>query len=201
MRQVGDRLIPVGVTSGRIHPIGQELPSASGDVTPDEPGSRSRRRRGNPSATGQAIDITQFLGLNGQDIEEVRIPMKRASHGSTHPIAYGDGSDAFILARARGGSAEANTRRKWWRGELNSTSTQQHTSGCCCCTGDESVVICSTNPREPGICRIAIAVQWKLLAFQDTCRLSPDSIRFQHCTWSRSSFVNAKPEPGTRVTG
>lgn len=78
MRQVGDRLIPVGVTSGRIHPIGQDLgggtAGADGSNTPqgdDANRPSSRRRRGGNG--GPAIDLTQFLGMNGQDIEEVRL--------------------------------------------------------------------------------------------------------------------------------
>jgi hypothetical protein len=68
MRQVGDRLVPVGITSGRIHAIGQDLPSGGGEANPTE--SRgSRRRRG--ERAGPGMDIAQFLGLSGQDIEEV----------------------------------------------------------------------------------------------------------------------------------
>ncbi|EED81062.1 predicted protein [Postia placenta Mad-698-R] len=65
MRQVGDRLIPVGISSGRVHPLstedGQEAPEASGDR-----GSRRSRRR-------QDRDIHNLLGnmgLGGQDLEE-----------------------------------------------------------------------------------------------------------------------------------
>lgn len=73
MRQVGDRLIPVGVTSGRVHTLpasdgadnGGEGESGTGSGT----GSRRRRARANGPA-----DITQLLGqigLGGQDLEEV----------------------------------------------------------------------------------------------------------------------------------
>lgn len=68
MRQVGDRLIPVGVTSGRIHAVGQDLPS--GGDGQSEPIRGSRRRRG---GGGQAMDVAQFLGLSGQDIEELMV--------------------------------------------------------------------------------------------------------------------------------
>ena len=71
MRQVGDRLIPVGVTSGRVH----TLPTTEGaeDGENGSPGSTtgSRRRRG-PRANGQT-DLSQLLGqmgLGGQDLEE-----------------------------------------------------------------------------------------------------------------------------------
>ena len=75
MRQVGDRLIPVGVTSGRIHAL-------TGDGTPGEQGEqpegsgegrssrRSRRRH------QQQQELNQFLGsmgLGGQDLEEVTV--------------------------------------------------------------------------------------------------------------------------------
>lgn len=72
MRQVGDRLIPVGVTSGRVH----TLPTTEGteDGESGSPGSAtgSRRRRG-PRTNGQT-DLSQLLGqmgLGGQDLEEV----------------------------------------------------------------------------------------------------------------------------------
>ena len=68
MRQAGDRLIPVGVTSGRVHALpteegGSETPEGSGDR-----GSRRARRR------QQNQELNQFLGnmgLGGQDLEEV----------------------------------------------------------------------------------------------------------------------------------
>lgn len=69
MRQVGDRLIPVGVTSGRMHALptedGQGENGEGGGV--DRGSRRSRRRNQNP-------DINQLLGtmgLAGQDLEEV----------------------------------------------------------------------------------------------------------------------------------
>ncbi|KAF8626303.1 hypothetical protein AX15_004973 [Amanita polypyramis BW_CC] len=63
MRQVGDRLIPVGVTSGRVHPLGQEDTSTDGN---ENAGSRRRRR-----PHGQGFE--QFLGMSGQDLEELMI--------------------------------------------------------------------------------------------------------------------------------
>ncbi|KAG6335155.1 hypothetical protein ID866_3939 [Astraeus odoratus] len=73
MRQVGDRLIPVGVTSGRVH----TLPGTDGtDNGESETGSGtgSRRRRG--GRTNGPADITQLLGqigLGGQDLEELMV--------------------------------------------------------------------------------------------------------------------------------
>lgn len=60
MRQVGDRLIPVGITSGRI--VNIEPPEGGGG---DNEGSSRRRRRLHPGA--------EFGQIMGQDIEEVRI--------------------------------------------------------------------------------------------------------------------------------
>ncbi|KAN0077247.1 hypothetical protein V8E55_011102 [Tylopilus felleus] len=75
MRQVGDRLIPVGVTSGRVH----TLPTEGADSLDGESGSPGsttggRRRRG-PRANGQT-DLSQLLGqmgLGGQDLEELMV--------------------------------------------------------------------------------------------------------------------------------
>ncbi|KZP20857.1 hypothetical protein FIBSPDRAFT_667478, partial [Athelia psychrophila] len=71
MRQVGDRLIPVGVTSGRVHALtAEEASQAQAEVEQGlgQGGSRrSRRNRQNP-------DLTQLLGqmgLGGQDVEEL----------------------------------------------------------------------------------------------------------------------------------
>ncbi|KAK2460570.1 hypothetical protein APHAL10511_007040 [Amanita phalloides] len=64
MRQVGDRLIPVGVTSGRVHALGPEDGSADNNET----GGGSRRRR---RAHGQGFE--QFLGMSGQDLEELMV--------------------------------------------------------------------------------------------------------------------------------
>ncbi|KAI8998810.1 hypothetical protein BD414DRAFT_476149 [Trametes punicea] len=70
MRQVGDRLIPVGVTSGRVHALPAE---EAGTETPEgnnDRGSRRSRRR------AQNQEINQFLGsmgLGGQDLEELMV--------------------------------------------------------------------------------------------------------------------------------
>jgi len=63
MRQVGDRLIPVGVTSGRVHPLSPEEAAAVGA---DPGGRRSRRGRGQQNG-----GVEQFMGMAGQDLEEV----------------------------------------------------------------------------------------------------------------------------------
>lgn len=74
MRQVGDRLIPVGVTSGRVHalPTTEGADGLDGESAPPSGATGSRRRRG-PRANGQP-DLSQLLGhmgLGGQDLEEV----------------------------------------------------------------------------------------------------------------------------------
>ncbi|TFY55076.1 hypothetical protein EVJ58_g8479, partial [Rhodofomes roseus] len=75
MRQVGDRLIPVGISSGRVHALtpeegGQQPENAEGAVEPG--GGRSRRSR----RRQQNQDLNQLLGtmgIAGQDLEELMI--------------------------------------------------------------------------------------------------------------------------------
>jgi hypothetical protein len=69
MRQVGDRLIPVGVTSGRLHAISPEEAGQSDSSDNGNGGSRRSRRQ-----RAQNQDISHLLGsmgLGGQDLEEV----------------------------------------------------------------------------------------------------------------------------------
>ncbi|RDX48328.1 hypothetical protein OH76DRAFT_1404904 [Lentinus brumalis] len=69
MRQVGDRLIPVGVTSGRVHPIAPEEAGAETNESGERGSRRSRRRQQNQ-------ELNQFLGsmgLGGQDLEELMV--------------------------------------------------------------------------------------------------------------------------------
>ena len=66
MRQVGDRLIPVGVTSGRVHALTED----GGDAEGSRSGSRRRRRN-----QGQNPALDRLLGqvdIAGPDLEEVR---------------------------------------------------------------------------------------------------------------------------------
>ncbi|PPQ68493.1 hypothetical protein CVT26_003432 [Gymnopilus dilepis] len=67
MRQVGDRLIPVGVTSGRVHALSPEEAAAAG-ANPDGSGSRRSRRR-----PPQNTSFEQFVGMAGQDLEELML--------------------------------------------------------------------------------------------------------------------------------
>jgi hypothetical protein len=67
MRQVGDRLIPVGVTSGRVHGLPTEEMDNAEASGVGSGTRRSRRRQQNP-------DLQQILGqvgMAGQDLEEV----------------------------------------------------------------------------------------------------------------------------------
>jgi hypothetical protein len=99
MRQVGDRLIPVGVTSGRVHAISPE--EAGQGEGNDNGGSRRSRRQRN-----QNQDLNQFLGsmgLGGQDLEEVSYDFRQLEiiclNISCDP-AHGHGSYASFLSRA-----------------------------------------------------------------------------------------------------
>ena len=89
MRQVGDRLIPVGVTSGRVNITSGAHGSVLGDGTgallvPDAPsngqrgsihaGDESGRSTSRTRGQGRNQDLSQLLGglgLGGQDLEEV----------------------------------------------------------------------------------------------------------------------------------
>lgn len=75
MRQVGDRLIPIGITSSRdpIAPInignlGES--DATGDGSPGRTRRRSRQQGGAGSA--EVERLLANMGLGGADIEEVR---------------------------------------------------------------------------------------------------------------------------------
>ncbi|KAI0035986.1 hypothetical protein K488DRAFT_82597 [Vararia minispora EC-137] len=68
MRQVGDRLIPVGVTSGRVHALPAELAGGEGQEIGNNGGSTGRRSR-----RRQQNEIANILGgMTGPDLEEVR---------------------------------------------------------------------------------------------------------------------------------
>jgi len=74
MRQVGDRLIPVGISSGRVHALapeeGGQAENAEGAAEPG--GGRSRRSR----RRQQNQDLNQLLGtmgIAGQDLEELMV--------------------------------------------------------------------------------------------------------------------------------
>ncbi|KAL1665277.1 hypothetical protein GGF50DRAFT_114344 [Schizophyllum commune] len=70
MRQVGDRLIPVGVSSGRVHALSPEEAVSTQEGDQDS-GSGSRRSRRRQNQGGGAFD--QFVGMGGQDLEELML--------------------------------------------------------------------------------------------------------------------------------
>ncbi|KAJ7489882.1 zf-C3HC4 type zinc finger protein [Mycena galericulata] len=70
MRQVGDRLIPVGVTSGRVHALSPEEAAQAAESSADGSGSRRSRRRQQPPPNG---NFEQFVGMGGQELEELMI--------------------------------------------------------------------------------------------------------------------------------
>ncbi|KAJ7098092.1 hypothetical protein B0H15DRAFT_824072 [Mycena belliarum] len=71
MRQVGDRLIPVGVTSGRVHALSPEEAAQAEVQAPSEgSGSRRSRRRQQPPPNG---NFEQFMGMGGPELEELMI--------------------------------------------------------------------------------------------------------------------------------
>ena len=73
MRQVGDRLIPVGVTSGRVHAIPSDVPlaevvEAAAAENGDGRGSRRSRRRQHQQNPQAINNLFGTLGLGGQDL-------------------------------------------------------------------------------------------------------------------------------------
>lgn len=92
MRQVGDRLIPVGVTSGRVHTLVPQEVAAAVNV---ENGSRRGRRRG---PGGDALE--QFMGMTGPDLEEVSFWVPDYGFLLTRTFYQVDayGSHAFVYA-------------------------------------------------------------------------------------------------------
>ncbi|TDL27550.1 hypothetical protein BD410DRAFT_782656 [Rickenella mellea] len=76
MRQVGDRLIPVGVTSGRVHPLtgdgASDNNSEGGGESPGE-GRTSRRSRRRQQQQQDLNHLLGSMGLGGQDLEELMV--------------------------------------------------------------------------------------------------------------------------------
>jgi len=98
MRQVGDRLIPVGVTSGRVHALSPDEIQAEAAE-----GGGSRRSRRRQQAQEQGFD--QFLGtmgLGGNDLEEVSRFCSLEFRGLilNVPPAHGYGSYAALSVGA-----------------------------------------------------------------------------------------------------
>lgn len=74
MRQVGGRLVPVGVTSGRIHTI--EDPGENEEDSSS--GRRSRRRPPQSAELGHLLQ-SMGIGMGGQDLEEVSLAICKPS--------------------------------------------------------------------------------------------------------------------------
>jgi len=70
MRQVGDRLIPVGISSGRVHPLPTEEGQIEVPEGPSDRGSRRSRRRQPNQDFNQMLGA---MGLGGQDLEELMV--------------------------------------------------------------------------------------------------------------------------------
>ncbi|KAF7304678.1 hypothetical protein MKEN_01181900 [Mycena kentingensis (nom. inval.)] len=70
MRQVGDRLIPIGVTSGRVHALTPEEAAQAAESTGEGSGSRRSRRRQQPPSNG---NLEQFMGMGGAELEELML--------------------------------------------------------------------------------------------------------------------------------
>ena len=67
MRQVGDQLVPIGVSRGTVVTLSPGTEGASSDDSSVGSGSRRSRRR------ERRGEYAQFMGMHGQDLEEVRI--------------------------------------------------------------------------------------------------------------------------------
>lgn len=130
MRQVGDRLIPVGVSSSRL---GTEIPPGStagpggaiiigensrwGGGILGSVGGGGRERRGSRSSRRDLANILQGLGDGGADMEEVSVEQIRFSNLlkiTTDVLLYQDHDD---------GSNETKSSRTRRRTETTSTSS------------------------------------------------------------------------------
>ncbi|KAL5511507.1 SIP5 [Sanghuangporus vaninii] len=133
MRQVGDRLIPVGVTSGRIHPLnGETVIIANGDAgieNSNESEGRSRRSRRRPHQQ-QPQDINQLLGtvgLGGQDLEELmvmeamRLSLLEHEERQRKEAEEKKKKEAELLAK--GGKSDDNGHRENEAGPSSSSSS------------------------------------------------------------------------------
>jgi len=110
MRQIGDRLVPVGVTSGRVHTISPEESQSEGN---EGGGSRRSRRRHQ-----QNQEFNQMLGgLAGQDLEEVSHLLScppLLDHCLTFTETADDhGSNAPLALGPRGATTSRGAESKW----------------------------------------------------------------------------------------
>lgn len=147
--QVGDRLIPVGITSSRdpLAPL-QLGPDIGTDSDAGSTNSRSGRRGSRRGREGEITSMLQGMGIgmNGPDIEEVSRPRVAGSSISPRSLslrstdslflpsifastAHDDGGDASLAARAReaagqggGREKEEGCRRRYGRDDDGATS-------------------------------------------------------------------------------
>jgi hypothetical protein len=109
MRQVGDRLIPVGVTSGRVHALTED----GGEPEGNRSGGRRRRRN-----QGQNPALDRLLGqvdIAGQDIEEVSLEILSRSITAVLRrffAAYDNGGYAAFFVRTRAARATSTGGRR-----------------------------------------------------------------------------------------
>ncbi|VDC01583.1 unnamed protein product [Peniophora sp. CBMAI 1063] len=74
MRQVGDRLIPVGVTSGRVHALPAELGGEGAEGSAGGAGGAGGGSTGRRSRRRQQNELQNLLGgMAGQDLEELMV--------------------------------------------------------------------------------------------------------------------------------
>lgn len=98
MRQVGDRLIPVGVTSGRIQILEEGAEGGN-----EENSGRRSRRRGQPNGELGQLLHSMGMPMAGQDLEEVRIVMTLCSKAQCSLLSIPDstaGSYAVVTTGA-----------------------------------------------------------------------------------------------------
>jgi len=86
MRQVGDRLIPVGVSSGRIHALNPE--DATSEAVEAAGGSRRRRRGGPHSHLDHFQDFEEVRSYQYLLVQYPIIEFVDHDHGSHAPITH-----------------------------------------------------------------------------------------------------------------
>lgn len=143
MRQVGDRLIPVGVTSGRVHALSPEEAAAEGVDT----GSRRNRRR---QQAAQNQNFEQFMGMGGQDLEELMLMeamrLSMIDHEEHQRKEAEKKKEAAAEARSEG---EVSSDTQFSPGP-GPTPSQAHPSGSTSLSSSPSVVTpLSSSPSAP----------------------------------------------------
>ncbi|KZO95231.1 hypothetical protein CALVIDRAFT_565006 [Calocera viscosa TUFC12733] len=103
MRQVGDRLIPVGITSGRVQ-LNPEGAEGTGPIveTDDGSGRGSRRRR------HELSQLLGSMGMAGQDLEELMVMEAMRLSLLEHEQAQRRQQEEEARQRANGGEGSSN---------------------------------------------------------------------------------------------